>query len=515
MKGESLTYDLANPRPDALIESLRSVGYSLAAALADIIDNSIAAKADNIWINFNWDGGNSSISVLDDGNGMSEAALVDAMRPGSLNPLEIRAPSDLGRFGLGLKTASFSQGRELHVWTKEVGEAEHGRCWDLEYVSLHNEWRLRKDLPIPASDLAKVFNRNQSGTLVTWKKLDRVVPHDTEVADNEAHKFFMARIKDVRQHLSMIFHRYMANEVAWRTKRLAIFVNGTDQIAAIEAWNPFRGGANAGAQSTPVEHLAFKGLHLAVKGFVMPHRDRLLPEEYERLGGPRGWLAQQGYYVYRNDRILVAGDWLKLGRGSPWQKDEQYKLARLSIDIPNSMDMDWSLDVKKSTARPPNRLIARLTDLAEKVRDDARQAFVHRGKYGPRAQAPKVLSEAPWESVKRGGRLTYRINRNHPLTASVLQRLGPMAAEVEPMIRLIEEGVPVERIWLDKADDKVSHAIPYEGLEEKIIREDIAATFRYLRRRKESVEICRAFLLATSPFDQYPHLVENVIEIGD
>jgi HSP90 family molecular chaperone len=133
-----LTYDLAIPRPEALIESLRSVGYSLAAALADIIDNSIAASANNVWIDFHWNGGSSNISILDDGHGMGESSLVEAMRPGSSSPLDTRASSDLGRFGLGLKTASFSQARELHVWSKEAEATEHGRCWDLEYVSTIN-----------------------------------------------------------------------------------------------------------------------------------------------------------------------------------------------------------------------------------------------------------------------------------------------------------------------------------------------------------------------------------------
>src|SRR5579872_6905872 len=105
----SIQYDVATPRPDSLIESLRAVGYDLPTAIADLIDNSISAQAKHVWVDFHWDGENSRIAISDDGFGMDADTLVAALRIGSRNPLEMRAPTDLGRFGLGLKTASFSQ----------------------------------------------------------------------------------------------------------------------------------------------------------------------------------------------------------------------------------------------------------------------------------------------------------------------------------------------------------------------------------------------------------------------
>ena len=113
-------YEISAPKPRALVESLRSVGYSLPTAIADIVDNSVAAHANNMWFGFHWAGPDSWISIVDDGDGMSESTLVDAMRPGSANPLDSRKPDDLGRFGLGLKTASFSQCRKLSVWSRRA-----------------------------------------------------------------------------------------------------------------------------------------------------------------------------------------------------------------------------------------------------------------------------------------------------------------------------------------------------------------------------------------------------------
>ena len=108
-------YDIVNPGASAMIESLRAYGYSLNSAIADLLDNSITAHAKNIWIHMYWDGGNSWLSITDDGSGMDEKTLINAMRPGSQNPLDQRKEDDLGRFGLGLKTASFSQCRSLTV----------------------------------------------------------------------------------------------------------------------------------------------------------------------------------------------------------------------------------------------------------------------------------------------------------------------------------------------------------------------------------------------------------------
>ena len=168
-----------------------------------------------------------------------------------------------------------------------------------------------------------------------------------------------------------------------------------------------------------------------VQGYVLPHKDRLTEVDFERGGGPLGWIAQQGFYIYRNDRMLIAGDWLQLGRGNrQWAKEEQYKLARLSIDIGNSMDLEWSLDVKKSMARPPAALRSRLAGLAEGQRKRAKEVFVFRGNYGPRPEKGGLNIERPWDSSVRAGRTVYRINRQHPLIRGVLERLGPLRAEV-------------------------------------------------------------------------------------
>lgn len=251
---------------------------------------------------------------------------------------------------------------------------------------------------------------------------------------------------------------------------------------------------------------------MSVRGFVLTHKDRLSEAQFAAGGGPQGWTAQQGFYVYRNDRIIVPGDWLRLGRNRPWAREEHYKLARLSIDIPNVMDEDWSLDIKKSTARPPAAIRERLTDLADEVRKDARQVFAHRGQYGPRPEGPEAIVERPWISSVRSGRTVYLINRDHPVIAESLRRLSVLADHVKPMLRLIEETVPVEKIWLDTAESPDGHALPYEGQDETTVLSDIRIACDFLAESLKTPEALRAYLLATEPFRRYPGLVDRALK---
>ena len=506
-----IEYEISAPKPCSLVESLRSVGYTLSTAVADILDNSITAKAKAVWIDFHWAGPSSCLTVMDDGTGMTELQLVDAMRPGSANPLDARGPNDLGRFGLGLKTASFSQCRKLTVWSKKAGGSLHGRCWDLDYVAAHDEWRLLKALPPAENEAFDRFTDLAHGTLVIWECLDRVVDQSPS-GSKVAQALFLNHVREVGAHLSMIFHRYIEGTTAAHRPALRIYLNGTKKENLVQPWNPFSILGAPSPKESPVEPFLFGGLTVNLRGFVLPHKDRLSDEQSRVGGGPNGWLAQQGFYIYRNDRILVAGDWLRLGRARPWAKEEQFKLARLSIDIPNAMDHLWSLDIKKSTAKPPAIIRDSLTDLAEAIRDDARRVFSHRGEYGARNKATDVVIARPWIATRRSNRIVYRINKEHPLVAETMKKLGVLAADLNPMLRLIEETIPIQKIWLDTAESPDEHAVPYEGQDEKILLNDIRMSCDFLARTISSKNSLRSFLLATEPFNRYQNAVDMVLQ---
>ena len=162
----------AVPGAAAMIETFRAIGYSLETAIADIIDNSISAQARNICINRIWNGGNSIITIKDDGYGMSSDEIIQAMRPGAQNPLMERSETDLGRFGLGLKTASFSQCRNLTVMSKKSGCVSWW-TWSLDYVAQKDCWNLIQWMPEGFED---ALDEVESGTMEIWSKLDGVIP---------------------------------------------------------------------------------------------------------------------------------------------------------------------------------------------------------------------------------------------------------------------------------------------------------------------------------------------------
>ena len=494
-------YELAPPPADTLIEALRGVGYSVSTAIADLIDNCISAGSRNVWLVFWWEGRDSFISILDDGHGMNEAELSQAMRPGSANPLEPRSEEDLGRFGLGLKTASFSQCRRLSVASRRAGSPTTVRCWDLDHVARTREWQLLKREAEGSTARLRPLQERQHGTLVLWEMLDRIVSDDAAPEDNRAQDAFLTLVEGAIRHLEMVFHRFLQAPLP----DLRIFANGHDERHRLSAWDPFLSHHPA-TERTPEEALGGRATRVTVQGFVLPHKDRLSPDEQEQGAGPSGWVAQQGFYVYRNRRLLVPGDWLGIGRGRAWTKEEPYRLARLRLDIPNSADDAWQIDIKKSRARPPAIFRPRLTDLADQVRQKARRVFAHRGSYGSRPPTPN-LSRA-WRAIERKGGAAYSIDRSHPIIRQVLQEAGSLRDSLEAMLRVIEETVPVQRIWLDTVEKEGIEEGSFSGADLEEVAAIADRLFGYMISRIGlSPAAARQQLLRTEPFQNFPEVI--------
>ncbi len=255
------------PTRRRVIESLRTFGYNPQTAIADLLDNSLSAEAQNIWLFFFWDGPDSFVSILDDGVGMTEEALREAMRPGSKSPLEIRHPRDLGRFGLGLKTASFSQCRRLTVCSKVRGRAAV-RCWDLDHVQQTREWRLLRTVPPETQARLAPLAKKKQGTIVLWEKMDRLV-QGTDPNSTEDHRRFLDLSEDVERHLGMVFHRFLEGK-----KPVSMFINGTDAKHRVKPWDPFLAQFDA-TQKLPAESIETSSGTIEISAFVLPHHDRL------------------------------------------------------------------------------------------------------------------------------------------------------------------------------------------------------------------------------------------------
>lgn len=482
----------APPKAGAMIEALRGLGYSTATALADVIDNSIAARGDRVDVLFSWSGTASTIAVLDNGEGMDECELDLGMRLGERNPLDDRAAHDLGRFGLGLKTASFSQCRRLTVSSRKAGRTNCLR-WDLDVLAASEDdgWHLLEGPAEGSEALLSPLSSQDRGTLVLWENLDRIVTPGFCEQD------FLDLVDRVELHLAMIFHRFLCEP----RPRLQIFINGRP-VAPLD---PFLSGHTA-TWSSPVARIATEGGIVEVQCHVLPHKDRLDAREHIATAGPDGWTAQQGFYIYRNERLLVAGSWLGLGRGRSWTKEEAHRLARIRLDIPNTADADWKIDVRKSMARPPVSIRERLTRLAEDTRERARRVFAHRGQ-SVRTGNGEPLAQA-WRAEHFKGGMRYRIDTNHPAVRAVLDDAGTIEPQVRAMLRIIEETIPVQRIWLDTTEARETPRTCFAGEPPAEIAAILSVMYRNMVLRKGlSPVLAREQLLRTEPFNNHPELV--------
>jgi hypothetical protein len=494
VSGADNGYDLTPPLAASLAESLRAFRYELPTALADLIDNSITAGSRHFWIDFYWDGETSIIAVTDDGSGMTEDVLRAAMRAGSQNPLQHRGPRDLGRFGLGLKTASFSQCRRLTVRSRTGNASEATRCWDLDHISDVNDWQLLRAANAAAEKHFDRLSQLGRGTTVLWQKLDRLVGGNH--AANPAHqRDFLDRADEVRRHLAVVFHQLMSGP-----GRVELLLNDRP----IEPWNPFLEDEIATQQRASTT-LTIRGVPIRVTPFILPHQTKISKTSYEAAAGPRGWNAHQGFYVYRNKRLLVAGDWLGLG----WAKEEHYKLARIRVEFSNSIDAEWAIDVTKSRATPPSELRAEFRRIGERARADAKSVYTHRGaNLTPQGDADRVLL---WEPVAKHDKVFYRLNRAHPLHQRALAATTDRPA-LNALLRLIEETVPFPHITISNSDRPGSLPGPFDHAAESQIREVMQEAFRSLvdsgYGRKEAVDRLRTLW----PFELFPAILEALAE---
>ena len=480
---------LAEPRASAILETFRSIGYSLDMAVADIVDNSISAGATKIDIWFHWQGPDSWLTIADNGSGMNEAELIEALRPGSHHPLDARSPNDLGRFGLGLKTASFSQCRRLTLVSRRPNQSPVYLCWSLDHVQQSTRWELIRQLNKP--QLLDECRRLPGGTIVLWEDLDRLTK-DTKT-DNPVHRdTFLKAAQAVKQHLGMIFHRFLDAGGA-NLPGLKITINGNPVLP----WDPYMHG-QPGQQPLATETLA--GGRVQVKGYVLPHISKVSSAAHQQGAGPGGWNAQQGFYVYRNERLLVAGSWLNLG----YKKEEHYKLARIRLDITNQQDADWQIDIRKSRAQPPASLRAELKRIADTVRAQAVEIYRHRGKVLQRSLTHTFIPV--WQEKVRHNKRQYVINRDHPLIRQTLA--GATSGEITTLLRLIEETVPVPLIALSESNQPDTQPVPYDNNQADLLGA-LRLVYTSLLNTMTEAE-ARRYVLMIEPFNEHPHLLENL-----
>ena len=287
MKQETKKVEIP-PRASSMIESMRDVGYSLQTAVADLIDNSITAGARNIELLADTTSPEPAIGILDDGIGMTEGELLEAMRPGSRNPREQRAKDDLGRFGLGLKTASFSQCRRVSVISRKNGKT-FCAIWDLDTVAKTDKWEV--EITDKIDGIPWLENLKSRGTLVVWQNLDRLVSGE----NGNDRQNLVRQVSETEEHLGLVFHRFLAGEAG--LKPVTISLNGRN----IQSFDPFNSKHPATIHS-PEEIFSLGGKKIYIQSFTLPHHNKVGNEEWEHYAGREGYTKNQGFYLYRGKK---------------------------------------------------------------------------------------------------------------------------------------------------------------------------------------------------------------------
>ena len=413
------------PRASTLIESLRDMGYSLSTALADVIDNSITAGAKNINIFADTHDGIPAIGIVDDGTGMTQDELLEAMRPGSSSPLEVRDLGDLGRFGLGLKTASFSQCRRLTVVTRKDGNVA-GAVWDLDVVSEKDNWvamLLKPPLKVHWSS-----ELNNDGTLVVWEKLDRLIDREGSGDRND----LVMQLDEAASHIEFVFHRFLSGREG---ARISMTLNGS----RLKSFDPFN-ASHPATQHHAVDYVSINDKEMRIWPVTLPHHDKVSEADWKKYGGPEGYVSNQGFYLYRNRRLIVYGTWFRLAR-----HQELTKLARVGIDIPNTLDAEWKIDVRKASAQPPPVVKERLRRIIEKFGNPSKRAYTVRG------SKLKNDSRLPvWERIREKHYISYEINAEHPMITTFCEKLtNDQSKDFLRVLRLISAGLPFDSLHVD------------------------------------------------------------------
>lgn len=409
-----------------LLESMRSVGYSLEAAIADLVDNSISAGADRIDIDLEPSEA-QHIAIIDNGRGMPPDVAVEALRlAGSVGD---RESSDLGRFGLGLKTASLSQARCLTVVTKHLGATTALR-WDIDHIRDVGRWSLLRLSDHEWRDLhwADRLLAQESGTLVLWQRLDLLLGDARDPGD-----YIRQRVEPLTESLSLVFHRYLHG----RQGGIQIRSNGKPVLPL----DPFV-TTNPATQSSPTQHFSVGGSEVSVTAYTLPHVSKLTPDERQRRDLGERMREAQGLYIYRNRRLISHGHWYGLSR-----MDELSKQTRVLVDVPNTLDNLWQLDIKKSRAEPPASFKAELRRVIAGVIDKGKRVYTYRGRKSVGSETVHL-----WDKVRERDGFRYAVNLDNPLVATILSGLSTAdASRVRRLLDSLADSFPAHDLFAEMA----------------------------------------------------------------
>ncbi len=373
------------PDPKRLVSILASVGHTMPSAVADLVDNAISADATEVGITFGRpdEGHGRWMVIADNGRGMDRKQLAEAMRIGSGTEYEANS---LGKYGYGLKGASWSQTKVFTVVTRAKGQPAHHLTWDADRM---DGW-VAKSEPMQAW-ARKATDINEHGTAVLWK--DMRPPQTMPAAKGlDPHS---AEVMSLERHLALVFHRFLEGKAAGR-KKVRIAINGRP----IEPNNPVGHPLAAAYDEKTIRVPTPSGDgKVRAQAWLMPSE-----EEVKRHHHPQGQAAvqraldliglhgkrneSQGLFVYRNDRLIKWGGWHEMWATS----DEKTKLARVTVDFGQDLDDTFRINISKQSVHLSQQLQEEIKRIADPARKDSKKKYL---RAVPKTPGPGGLPPAP------------------------------------------------------------------------------------------------------------------------
>lgn len=485
------------PTADVLMTSMRSMGYTFESAIADVIDNSVSAKCHEIRIKFPIDPQECFVAICDDGEGMNREELFDAMKYGSQMKKDNRSVDDLGRFGLGLKSASLSQCRRLTVASKKDGVIS-AFCWDLDNIEEQCDWSI---IEYDNEEIKKIrhvdyLSSHSSGSVVLWEDFD-VLKKSSGSVYAELSKYQ----ETVANYLELIFHRFLNKP---KPNGIDIYINN-HQLKGLDPFLEKHKKTNIRREVIiPVKDSLGNEQKIVVQPYVLPFQKDLSSADKKLSGGIEEYRTKQGFYIYRNERLIIWGTWFGRKRG------ELTKHARVRVDIPNTLDDIWCIDIKKQTATIPNVIKNQLTKAVDEAMNLAIKAQQHRG----RIENVDDNIDYIWDRVKvpHEDQFFYKINRESTVFSLIKESVDDETwSRIDMVLDEIENAVPYQQIYIDKSQNKV-----YDTIDDERIADIKAKALMLIKislqignqSREEAVEK----LFVSEPFVKYPQLKDVIME---
>lgn len=480
--------------------SLRSMGYSFESAVADVIDNSISAHAKNIRILFpSTPLDELAIGILDDGDGMKGDVLFEAMRYGCLSAEEERVEDDLGRFGMGMKSASLSQCRCLTVVSFD-GNTLNGFTWDYNHIIKTQDWIIQEleKYEIDKLPYIEKLKEQKKGTLVIWQDFDVIY----NSSGGQVYSTLVDLRSSLENTLALIYHRFLS---ITGVQRLHIYINELD----IKPLDPFLEQHPKTTIKKEIE-LDIKDSNaieriIKIRPFILPYATELREKDKQLIGGIENLRAKQGFYIYRNKRLIIWGTWFGMK-----QRAELTKNTRIRVDIPNTLDDIWSIDIKKQQASIPKQILQRL----KKAVDEALEFSIRQQTYRGRTEKVDERIDYIWDR-KRGRNNTffYQINRESKLFQFVRDKMSDEDyGYLEMLLTEIENNLPIQQLYIDKSNESISAPEETNGRLDDVYQMAVTLATTMMTIRSDGWEAIINDLMNSEPWCKYPAIKEKLLK---